>query len=197
VLNEDGTVRVEAESRVSIEVLNRKFAEICDPRGNVIMERQKFNTRIQKEFEGESFQSFAVDLRILANTCEYGILNDELIRDKIVCGVISRHVRKHFLKERDLELDRAIDIGIANELSDRNNTELSSNQVSDPKEEVHGVDKGGLSKKDSKPGIQNCRNCGGIQSCGCVRSTLGNSTSGILDWTLQRGEQEKPCIGLL
>ena len=29
------------------------------------------------------------------------------------------------------------------------------------KEEVHGVDKGGLSKKDSKPGIENCRNCGG------------------------------------
>ena len=123
------------------------------------MERHKFNTRIQKE--GESFQAFVADLRILANTCEYGILKDELIRDKIVCGVSSRHVRKQLLKERELTLDRAIDIGIANELSDRNNTELSSNQVSDPKEEVHGVDKGGLSKKDSKPGIKNCRNCGG------------------------------------
>ena len=159
VLYEDGTVRVEAESRESIEVLKRKFAEICDPRGNVIMERHKFNTRIQKE--GESFQSFVADLRILANTCEYGILKDELIRDKIVCGVSSRHVRKQLLKERELTVDRAIHIGIANELSDRNNTELSSNQVSDPKEEVHGVDKGGLSKKDSKPGIEICRNCGG------------------------------------
>ena len=39
VLNEDGTVRVE-----SIEVLKRKFVEICDPRGKVIMERHKFNT---------------------------------------------------------------------------------------------------------------------------------------------------------
>jgi len=123
------------------------------------MERHKFNTRIEKE--GESFQSFVADLRILANTCEYGILKDELIRDKIVCGVSSRHVRKQLLKERDLTLNRATDIGIANELSDRNNTELSSNQVSDPKEEVHGVDKGGLSKKDSKPSIENCQNCGG------------------------------------
>ena len=33
---------------------------------------------------------------------------------------------KQLLKERELTLDRAIDIGIANELSDRNNTELSS-----------------------------------------------------------------------
>ena len=31
----------------------------------------------------------------------------------------------------------------------RNNTDLSSNQVSGPKEEVHGLHKGGLSKKDS------------------------------------------------
>ena len=122
------------------------------------MERHKFNIRIQKE--GESFQSFVADLRILANTCEYGILKDELIRDKIICGVGSRHVRKQLLKERELALDRAIDIGIANKLSDRNNTKLSSNQVSDSKEEIHGVDKGGLSKKDSKPGIENCRNCG-------------------------------------
>jgi len=44
VLNEDGTIRVEAETRESIEVLKRKFAEICDPCGNVIMERHKFKT---------------------------------------------------------------------------------------------------------------------------------------------------------
>jgi len=90
VLNEDGTVRVAAESRESIEVLKGKFAEICDPRGNVILERHKLNIRIKEE--SESFQSFVADLRILANTCEYDTLKDELIRDKIVCGVSSRHV---------------------------------------------------------------------------------------------------------
>ncbi|KAL9978780.1 hypothetical protein ACROYT_G016336 [Oculina patagonica] len=159
VLNEDESVRIAAESRESIAVLERKFAEICDPRGNVIMERHKFNTRAQKV--GEPFQSFMADLRILANTCEYGSLKDELIRDKIVCGVASPLIRKQLLKERDLTLDRAIDIGIANELSDRNNSELSSN-VSDPKQDVHGVGKRGkFPKKDLKPDIQNCRNCGG------------------------------------
>ena len=44
VLNEDGTLQVEAESRKSSEVLKRKLAEICNPYGNVIMERHKFNT---------------------------------------------------------------------------------------------------------------------------------------------------------
>ena len=55
-------------------------------------------------------------------------MKDKLIRDKIVCGVRSWHVRKQLLKERDLTLDHAIDIDIANELSDRNNTELSSSK---------------------------------------------------------------------
>jgi len=45
IRNSDNTVRVPAESRESIAVLKRKFAQICDPRGNVIMERHKFNTR--------------------------------------------------------------------------------------------------------------------------------------------------------
>ena len=71
------------------------------------MERHKFNTRIQRK-KVKSFQSFVADLRILANTCEYSILKDELIRDKIVCGVSSRHVRKQLLKERELTLNRAI-----------------------------------------------------------------------------------------
>ncbi len=68
-------------------------------------------------------------------------------------------IRKQLLKERDLTLDRAIDIGMANELSDRNNSELLSN-VSDPKVDVHDVGIGRkFPKKDLKPDIQNCRNC--------------------------------------
>ena len=86
-MSKDSPFRVPAESRESIAILKRKFAEIYDPRGNVIIERHKFNTRTQKQ--GEPFQSFVADLRILATTCEYDTLTGELIRDKIVCGVAS------------------------------------------------------------------------------------------------------------
>ena len=153
------TVHVPAESHKSIAVLKRKLAEICDPRGNVIMERHKFNTRVQKE--GEPFQSFVADLKILANTCEYGTLKADLIRDKIVCGVASSHVRKQLLKERALTLDRAIEIGILNKLSDRNNIELASKAAS-TKEEIHSIGKHGKGQKffpkqaKSKPNTQNC-----------------------------------------
>ena len=113
VLKEDETIFVKAESCESSKVLKRKFAEIRSPHGNVVMERHTFNTRIQKE--GELFQSFVADLRILANTCKYATLKDQLSCDKIVCGVSSRLVQKQLLKEWDLTLLCAIDTGIANE----------------------------------------------------------------------------------
>ena len=43
-----------------------------------------------------------------------------------------------FERERELTLDRAIEIGIVNELSDRDNTELS-NLPAVHKDEIHSV----------------------------------------------------------
>ena len=74
------------------------------------MERHKLNARMQEE--GEPFHSFVADFRILASTYKYGALKDQLIRDKIVCGVTSSLVPNQLLKEKDLTLDRAIEIGI-------------------------------------------------------------------------------------
>ena len=91
-------------------------------------------------------------------------MKDELIRRKTECGVVSPTVRKQLLKERDLTFDRAIDIGIANELSDRKKYRALVQRQS--KGENHNVGKGRRSskkdsKKDSNPDIQNCKNCVG------------------------------------
>ncbi|KAK2547194.1 hypothetical protein P5673_032968 [Acropora cervicornis] len=67
------------------------------------MERHKFKCDARTQKQGEPFKSFVADLRILAATCG-----------------------KELLKERDLTLDCTTEIGIVNELSDRDNTELSS-----------------------------------------------------------------------
>lgn len=133
-----------------------KFKEICDPQGNFIMERHKFNTRNQKE--GESIQSYVADLRILASTCEYGALKDDLIRDKIVCGVASNTVRKQLLKEWDLTLNKAIQICQLNELSERHSKELRQ----DAKEVIHSITRKPPPRKTArKPTIAQYKSCGG------------------------------------
>jgi len=59
-------------------------------------------------------------------------------------------------------LDCTIEIGLLNELSDRDNSQLS-NKATASKEEVHSISKGKktFSKEKSTPDIHNCKNCGG------------------------------------
>ena len=57
----------------------------CIGRTNVIYERYKFNNRSQ-EANG-SIDANTTALRTLAETCEFGSLKDDLIRDRLVCGI--------------------------------------------------------------------------------------------------------------
>ena len=59
---------------------------------------------------GEKFDPYLIKLRHLIKTCEYGALEDELLRDRIVTGTSNNNVRTWLLSESGLPLDRAIDI---------------------------------------------------------------------------------------
>ncbi|UYV84804.1 K02A2.6-like [Cordylochernes scorpioides] len=72
-----------------IEALNNHFT----PLKNVIYERYIFNTSNQEENEG--IDSCTNRLRGLASSCEYDILTEELIRDRIVLGIKDNRVRKN------------------------------------------------------------------------------------------------------
>ena len=101
------------ESREDPEVLLIKFREQCMPTKNIIIDRHRFNKTNQKPTEPIS--SYVASLRILANKCEFGTLTDELIRDRIVCGIHSDRVRKHLLYESKLTLESAVTICKSNE----------------------------------------------------------------------------------
>ena len=69
-------------------------------------ERYLFNRREQRE--GESIDPYVVELRILAQSCNFcDCLHDFLIRDKIVLGT-----RKGLLREQKLTLTCCTDIDI-------------------------------------------------------------------------------------
>jgi len=65
------------------DVINT-FEGHCNPKKNETVERYKFFTRIQ---EGESIEKFVTDLKLLAATCNFGMLRDSLIRYRIICGI--------------------------------------------------------------------------------------------------------------
>ena len=66
---------------------------------------------------GTSFDNSYVQLRNLLSTCNYGPLCDELVRDRIVCGVCDEDVRKKLLEESELTLDKCLDCCKAAEAS--------------------------------------------------------------------------------
>ena len=80
----------------------------CIGETNIIYERYKFNNRNQDL--NESIDTYASALRALASTCDFGELKDQLIRDRIVCGMQSNAVRRKLLQEPKLTLGRCLDV---------------------------------------------------------------------------------------
>ena len=108
------TWTVEGDKK-NISKILEKFEEYCTPRKNITWERHIFNTKVQQP--GESIDHYATDLRKKASSCEFGILRDSLIRDRIVCGICDDRTRSRLLKEADLTLEKAVDMCRADEIT--------------------------------------------------------------------------------
>ena len=82
--------------------------------------------------------TICVRLRKLALTCEFGQLTDELIRDRIVCGITDNATKKKLLQEPDLNLNKCLDLCRATETSKSQLKIMSSDhQVADTT--VHAI----------------------------------------------------------
>ncbi|UYV79117.1 K02A2.6-like [Cordylochernes scorpioides] len=53
--------------------------------------------------------SFLQQVKI-SKSCEFGELAESLIRDRLICGMLDDTLRERLLKERDLNLGRALEI---------------------------------------------------------------------------------------
>ena len=82
-----------------LEELSRSVAEIISAlersfrlQENVVFERFKLNSSFQSP--NENVDSYISSLRHLAFTCEFSALTDELVRDRLVIGVIIQVLKK-------------------------------------------------------------------------------------------------------
>jgi hypothetical protein len=91
-----------------IDVVFEKFDEYCEPRRNTIMERYKFNRQVQRD--NKTGNQYVTELKLLAKNCSFGSLEDKLIRGRVVYRIKSERVREWLLRERDLMLDKALEV---------------------------------------------------------------------------------------
>lgn len=83
------------------------------PYQNLIHERLRFFSRNQ--YNGESAEEYISQLHKLAETCEFkkidpANIRDELIRDRIVVGIIDFEQSKRFQLQMNLTLAKAVDM---------------------------------------------------------------------------------------
>ena len=118
--------------------------EHLNPKPNVIVERFRFNSRVRKP--GEGIAQFVADLRHLSRFCEYND-TDEMIRDRLVCGINEVGIQRKLLAEVKLDLKRATAIATGMEMAAREASAMSGAH------KIHVVDHG-KSKKEA------CYRCG-------------------------------------
>ena len=86
------------------DVINKfdSFFKVCK---NVIFERARFNRRNQHE--GETSEQYITVLYSLVESCEYGELRDEMIRDRFVVGIRDATLSQRLQLDSELTLEKA------------------------------------------------------------------------------------------
>ncbi|XP_061906727.1 uncharacterized protein K02A2.6-like isoform X2 [Entelurus aequoreus] len=94
------------EQKKSYNDVTAAFEKHCVSKRNVIYERACFNRRCQQP--GETVESFITAVHTLAEHCEFGTLRDELIRDRLVVGILDARLSERLQLDAELTLEKAI-----------------------------------------------------------------------------------------
>lgn len=114
---------------LTYEAAVEKLAEYYAPKGNEIAESYRFFTRNQQA--GESTSDFIVELRKMAQRCNFGQALDRMLRDRIVCGLRDAGVRRSLLARSTLSLQEAEEAALAAEMAARHVQQMENGPVSD------------------------------------------------------------------
>ena len=143
--------------KVTIDLFEQHFAG----QTNIIYERYNFHTREQKEDESNS--TYITALRRLAKSCSFGnITPDDLLRDRIVCGIKNKHLRQRLLQEKALTLEKCVDMCKAAETAKSQATAMTGEckleETTDIKEEVHFA-KTPMRSSKLQPNVEKLHSC--------------------------------------
>ena len=73
-----------------------------------MIEHYQFNTRTQAK--NGTIDQYLTELRLMVKNYSFSELENQLIRDRIVCGTNSEEVQQRMLRVEELSLDKAVSI---------------------------------------------------------------------------------------
>lgn len=100
------TLTLTAPERQSYASVTKALADFCGSQQNEVYERWVFYNRNQKE--GEPFDSFLMDIKILVKSCEFGDALEVMLRDRIVMGIRDEKLQLKLIKTTGLTYNSAV-----------------------------------------------------------------------------------------
>ena len=97
-----------------------------DPKRGVEVERFKFNSRSRKS--GEAVADYVAALKHLAIHCEFGDSLEDMLRDRLACGINNVTIQHRLLSEPDIDFHKALKIAQAMEMAKRDALDLQERQ---------------------------------------------------------------------
>ena len=120
---------------------DKSFAEIVEavlrhhqPKPSVIVQRFNFHSRSRNS--GENVSTYVAELRKLSEHCNFGETLNDMLRDRLVCGINDQRLQRRLLSEPELTFAKALELAQAAEAAERNAKEL---ERATPSTGVHAV----------------------------------------------------------
>ena len=123
------------------------------------------STHAPRRKEGETVAEFIADLRKLFEHCKFADTLDDMLRDRLVCGIRDARTQRRLLAEPELTFKKAFDLAQASETAEKNAKQLHQHPSPQP---VHAL------SRPRNPARQHntasCYRCGGkhaTRDCHC------------------------------
>ena len=151
---------------------SKSFKELAElvknhrnPKPSEIVQRFKFNSRFRKE--GESISTYVAELRQLTEHCNFGTALEDMLRDRLVCGINEDRIQRRLLSETTLNFKKAYEIAVGMEIAAKNVKEIQQaalsvegNQIP-TQQNVNKVSENVKSQGRNDWSAMECYRCGG------------------------------------
>ena len=121
-----------------------------NPTPSVTVQRFKFNSRVRRA--EETVSTYVSELRSIAEHCNFGESLDDMLRDRLVCGINEEQTQRRLLAESKLTLKRALEIAQSLETAAQNVQALQGQPPVQPGTVTHDIGK--------LTGTRTCFRCG-------------------------------------
>ena len=113
--------------------LVKMVKEHYQPPPSATFQRFLFNSRSQKE--GETVATFVAELRKLSEHCQFEASLNDMLRDRLVCGLRDMKLQRRLLAEPSLTFKKAFELTQAAEVAERSKKSCKlekASQISHP-----------------------------------------------------------------